>query len=281
MKLWRGRPPVIAAAALFALAALPRLALADGEAGVVLQDGDQVRTFCVAFTGDSVSGDELLKAAGLSVGQFGGSGGSAVCSIGQVGCFKPGSFNDCFCQCQGGSCTYWAFFTQKYGDSWKYSAVAFNSTRARDGDLHGWKWGKGSSQSAPVPAATTFEAVCGHAPRGGGAPATASPVAPAAPASGTNAPASQAPASATAPVASETVASITPRPAAADSSSTAVQVTLGAVTADASPPAPAAGTSTDHPGSSPAGGLAGFAAVVVVLGGGIAGAMVWRRRRGA
>ncbi len=141
------------------------LARADGEVGLVVQNGDEVTSWCIPFKGEGIDGDDLLAAAGLSFDQFGGAGGRTLCSIDDVGCFKPGSFNGCFCECSGGgSCQYWAFFTQRYGAGWVYSALAFNLTRAKDGDLQGWKWGKGSLQSAPVPATTTFERVCGHSP---------------------------------------------------------------------------------------------------------------------
>jgi hypothetical protein len=125
----------------------------------------------VAFEGESITGEDLLRAVGLSFEQFGG-GARALCSLDGIGCGDPSSFDSCFCQCQSGSgsCTYWAFFVQRYGGDWRYSSMGFNLAEVRDGDLHGWKWGSGSLQSAPPPAEITFEDVCGHSPRGGVAP---------------------------------------------------------------------------------------------------------------
>ena len=48
--------------------AFPLSALADGEAGLVIQDGENVRTYCLAFGGESISGDQLLHRLGLDQG---------------------------------------------------------------------------------------------------------------------------------------------------------------------------------------------------------------------
>ncbi len=166
-------------------------ARADGEAGIVIQDGDTVTTFCIAFTGDGITGDQLLKAAGQTFDAYGGGSGLAVCSVSGRGCEDASSFSSCFCQCQGGSCTYWAFFTRSYGKNWVYSSLAFNLLKAKDGDVHGWKWGQGGPNSAPAPKDVTFEQICGHSPQGGAS--TPTPI----PATATLRPTLQATASAT------------------------------------------------------------------------------------
>ncbi|WP_416223930.1 hypothetical protein, partial [Tepidiforma sp.] len=161
------RFPVVFAGALTALA-LAGVARADGEAGLVIQDGETVTTYCVPFQGDSISGEQLLASAGLPIEKFGGGSGVVVCAIGATGCFDPSSFDSCFCQCKGNDCTYWAFFTRQYGKNWVYSSLGVALARARDGELHAWKWGKGGPSSAPAPSNDiTFEQVCGHPPRGG------------------------------------------------------------------------------------------------------------------
>ena len=131
--------------------AFPLWALADGEAGLVIQDGESVRTYCVAFAGESISGDQLLQSAGQPFDAYGGGSGLALCSLAGKGCDDAHSFSSCFCQCQGGDCTYWAFFTRAYGKNWVYSSLAFNLLKAKDGEVHGWKWGAGSPNSAPAP----------------------------------------------------------------------------------------------------------------------------------
>lgn len=172
MKMHAHRLWTVIAAALAAALAGTAVASADGEVGLVIQEGTETTTYCIAYTGEGITGEELLKRAGLAVEQFGGGGGRTVCAIGGTGCSDASSFTSCFCECKGGgSCVYWAFFTREYGKAWVYSSLAFNLLKADDGDLHGWKWGAGGPSSAPAPADITFEQVCGHAPRGGAQPA--------------------------------------------------------------------------------------------------------------
>lgn len=149
-------------------AALPFLffsvAAADGEAGLVIDSGEgDVETYCVPFEGDSIRGDELLEAAGVSIASVGG----LVCALDGTGCPDAANTRDCLCECQGSECTYWAYFTQDYGESWVYSSLGFSGQGARDGGMQAWKWGPGGPSSAPAPGAITFEEVCGHPPQGG------------------------------------------------------------------------------------------------------------------
>lgn len=156
------RATTLLGATLLALA-LAAVVQADGEAGLVIHWGDgRVSTHCIAFGGDSITGDEMLERAGYNINQFSG----LVCSIGGVGCQHSGSFDSCTCECQSGGddCVYWSFFEQPYGATWRYSALGAFIARAEDGELHGWQWGEGGPASAPVPPATSFEAVCGHPP---------------------------------------------------------------------------------------------------------------------
>lgn len=273
-------------AALAAAAALvPFAARADGEAGLVIQVGDQVTTWCVPFTGDSISGEQLLAASGLPVEQFGGGSGRVVCAIGQVGCFDAANFDACFCQCNGGDCTYWAFFTRAYGRGWVYSSVGISLAKAKDGDVHGWKWGRGGPSSAPAPADITFEQICGHPPRGGAAP-TAAVTAPPSPAPATAAPGAASPPAAASPTAAATVPPA-PSPGgetatAAPSPPTAAGVTITAASPVPAGTAPAAagGRGAADASDDAAGRLAGFGAVAGALVLAIIGAAAWRRRRG-
>ena len=131
------------AAGLAIFAGWPGQARADGEVGLVVENAGVATTYCIAYSGDGITGEELLRRAGYSIEQFGGSGGRTVCAIGETGCKDASSFTSCFCQCQGANCVYWAFFTREYGKNWVYSALAFNLLKAADGDVHGWRWGAG------------------------------------------------------------------------------------------------------------------------------------------
>ena len=93
-----------------------------------------VRTYCIAFTGDGIDGDDLLTRRRPDFDAYGGGSGLAVCSIDDRGCKDAGSFTSCFCECQGGDCTYWAFFTQEYGNGWVLF-IAWRSTCLRRGTV--------------------------------------------------------------------------------------------------------------------------------------------------
>lgn len=265
------------------------VARADGEAGLFVQDGDQVRSYCIAFEGDGITGAELLTRAGLTFDAYGGGTGLAVCAIGARGCQDSSSFASCFCECQGSACTYWGFFTRQYGRDWVYSSLAFNLLRAKDGDVHGWKWGRGGPNSAPAPQDVTFDQICGHAPRGGAQP-TAPPA--------TQAPATQLPPTATLGAASATsgapTAALSPDSegsptASAEAAVPTVTITIAGGTASAtmslSPTAIPAfeqtpGADQEDRGSSRT-GLVAFGAIAMLLVGAIGGAAAWRSRRGA
>lgn len=270
------------AAGLAIVAAWPAAARADGEVGLVVENAGVATTYCIAYSGDGITGEELVRRAGYSIEQFGGSGGRTVCAIGETGCKDASSFSSCFCQCQGANCVYWAFFTREYGKNWVYSALAFNLVKADDGDVHGWRWGAGGPNSAPAPVDLTFEQVCGHTPRGGVAPtataepATAVPVITLVPASPSPAvtaaeqPPATVPATQTVPTVTVTIAG-GPTPGG------------GAITLVRGETPIATGASVPAEDDNDGGGSAGivaFGAIAGLLMAATAGALVWRGRRG-
>ena len=121
---------------------------ADGEVGLVIQDGDAVTTYCVAFSGDSISGDQMLKRTVTPSMRM---GRQWPCDLfhRRPRVFRCRLFQFTAFANAGGECTYWSFFTTHHGRGWVYSALAFNLLKAKDGDVHGWKWGKGAPSSAP------------------------------------------------------------------------------------------------------------------------------------
>jgi len=249
------------------------IARADGgEAGLVIQHGDgTTETYCIPFTGDGIRGNELLSRAGVPVEQFSG----LVCALGTQpgeGCRAASSFESCTCKCQGADCVYWAFFTQPYGKQWTYAAIGLFGQKAKDGDLQGWKWGKGNASSAPAPAPITFEQVCGHAPRGEGTVTSTPP--PQAPDVSTGA----------GPSASTPASTTEPHMEMAPSSGSETGTPLSAVPFA---PATVGSTATPQVAASLADGDDGsasafiaFAAVALALVAAIAAALVWRSRRG-
>ena len=250
-------------------------ASADGEVGVVIQIGSGVETYCVAYTGESVTGEQALGLAGKSLEQFGGTGGRTVCAIDDVGCDDASTFSSCFCECQGRECTYWAFFTREYGANWVYSTLAFNLLKATDGDVHGWKWGTGGPSSAPSPADVTFEQICGHAPAST-LPPTPTSVPPTAIATvATAAPASATPAISRTPTAGAVATAVTVGIATRTATPATVDVTI-ANTPEAPPTGADANDEAGGNGELIAAGVIGGALIAA-----IGGAAVWRSRRGA
>jgi len=143
------------------------------HAGLVIVFGDdRVETLCIEFTEDEIRGAELLRRSGLPVvlSGFGGLG-SGVCRIDDVGCSDPA---DCFCQCRGAECSYWAYYALEDG-AWEYLPVGASQRRLHDGDADAWVWGAGRQRPE------TTDSVCPEAapaptrqpPPSGGAPAPA------------------------------------------------------------------------------------------------------------
>ena len=134
-------------------------AAADGQnrAGIVVTFGEgRTNALCVEFSEEEISGADLLQRAGFPVVTASGSGGAAVCDIGGIGCQAPG---DCFCQCHGSGCQYWAYYTLE-GGAWKYSAVGASTRTVHNGDVDGWAWGSGGIGSGAKPEARTFDEIC-------------------------------------------------------------------------------------------------------------------------
>jgi hypothetical protein len=125
------------------------------RAGLVVVHGDGITiSTCVTFSGESISGAELLRRSGLGVklGEYGGLG-YGVCAIGDEGC--PAG-RDCFCECRGSPCAYWVYSHLGRDDSWAISGVGASGWQVRDGDVDGWVWGDGSA----APPAVAFEEIC-------------------------------------------------------------------------------------------------------------------------
>lgn len=129
------------------------------RAGVVIQYGDgRVETFCVLFNEPEMTGLELLQRTGLDVIiDTSMVWGAAVCKIDGEGCNFP--LEPCFCQCQGASCTYWAYYHLRDGE-WVYSDVGPSNYIVRDGDVDGWAWGAGLPGMATPPPVISLDRIC-------------------------------------------------------------------------------------------------------------------------
>lgn len=147
------------------------LVRADGpnQVGLVVVDGDDVKTYCVEFSEDELSGYEVLRRAGLEINADLSSGmGAAICRIDGQGCSYPAE--DCFCQCQGADCVFWSYW-QRGGDDWVFSNKGSSNRKARHGQVEGWVWGRGSTgEGGQAPPSLEFDDICAPPP-----PATPTP----------------------------------------------------------------------------------------------------------
>jgi hypothetical protein len=131
----------------------PSAAQTSQRAGLIVQFGDlSYVTRCVSFSGDSVSGLDLLRQSGLNIATW----GAAVCRIEGEGCEYP--TERCFCQCLATPCRYWSYWYWSDG-RWIYSPLGAADRRSRQGDMDGWIWGDGQSP----PPAVSFEQICNPA----------------------------------------------------------------------------------------------------------------------
>jgi hypothetical protein len=144
---------------------LPGPALAEGpnRVGLVVQYADgHVDTQCLAFPEQELSGEEVLRRSGLSLILDYSTGiGAGVCKIGGDGCDLSRG-EECFCQCQGLNCRYWAYFEGKEDGSWTYLGVGPTGHTVHNGSLEGWAWTKGTMQeeAETMPPQVTFAEVC-------------------------------------------------------------------------------------------------------------------------
>jgi hypothetical protein len=140
---------------------------APSRAGlVIVYAPDDVRTTCVTFDSDEVTGLELLQRAGLDVIQAGTAGvGASVCKIDAVGCDYPGEH--CFCQCLSTPCTFWSYWYWQNGD-WAFSQWGASSRRVTDGAVEAWVWGDGQTPPPAIDLADErrpFASICPAPPQ--------------------------------------------------------------------------------------------------------------------
>lgn len=120
---------------------------------VVFPEGEPFAA-CVEFPEAELAGAEVLRRSGLRiVAAYNPGLGEAICKIEDLGCDFPG--DDCFCECQGTPCNFWAYWYWQDGD-WVYSGRGASNRTLRDGDMDAWVWGDGETQ----PPLLDFAALC-------------------------------------------------------------------------------------------------------------------------
>jgi hypothetical protein len=224
-------------------------AAGPNHAALVVEHGDgSVVTRCVAFSGASISGEQLLNQSGIawSSRTFGGFG-EAVCALDG----EPVQYVDC-----PGKDRYWAVFVAR-GGPWQLASVGISTLALHDGDAEGFRYAPASGiAAAPVSAVGVCAAAVTTAPRRSVVANTAA----APPAAG---------ASPTIAVAGATIPMTGPPASAAP------------IAAAATPPAAAAATQAPQsPGPAPYGGADLGLLLAAGVGGGLAGLAILRLAAG-
>jgi hypothetical protein len=125
--------------------------------GLVVAHGDGTTvTRCVEFSEPEITGYDLLIRSGLDTvfSAYGGTG-MAVCAVDGEGC----PAGDCFCQCQGSPCVYWAYYRLKDGQ-WEYSGLGAGGRAVSSGEVEGWAWGEGGTEGGAMPPVIAFDQIC-------------------------------------------------------------------------------------------------------------------------
>ena len=139
---------------------LPVGAQQVNRVALIVDFGDHQVTRCVEFGESEISGYDVLLRAGFDVvPTFDAGMGAGVCSINDVGC----PAGDCFCECTGSPCVYWAYH-HLVGGQWQYSGLGASSHMARSGDVEGWAWGEGGLTDGAQPAVVSFDQICAPPP---------------------------------------------------------------------------------------------------------------------
>lgn len=134
------------------------------RAALIVQPADgMLIEQCISFDEEEITGEELLHRSGLPVIlDFSFGLGAAVCKIGEDGC-DLSQGEECFCQCQGLECQYWAYFKGDDDGGWQYLSVGATGHPVTDGSVVGWRWVTGSSLDegdASPPPTKRFEETC-------------------------------------------------------------------------------------------------------------------------
>jgi hypothetical protein len=267
--------------AMAAAVPLPAVAQSPHHAALIVDFGDgRVVVRVVSFTGETISGVELLQQSGLDVAVLvNPGGGAALCAVEGVGCAPTPQ--ECFCQCRGTPCSYWSYFHLQEG-AWVYAGMGAANHVLRDGGVDGWIWGDGRTP----PPLLAWDEIWARAGAAGPTPLPPPTAPPRPPASAvpppttvppTARPATRAPETSGGPTVPPTVLhQPTPVPAALTMEASPPASSPSPLVRETSRPAPTpAPPAAESTGGIPWGSLAAFGGLVLLL----AALGLWMRRR--
>jgi hypothetical protein len=115
-----------------------------GHVALVVEHGDgRLVVTCVAFSGPTISGAEVLRRSGIEYATTGYAGlGQAVCQLDGEPATYPAS-------CWTDSGRYWAMFGARAGGAWTPSSLGISSQTFRDGDAEGFRYAAQTGTLAP------------------------------------------------------------------------------------------------------------------------------------
>lgn len=142
----------------------------ESHAGLVVQFSDgTTNTYCIPFTGETITGLDLLLKTGLEViAETHGAFGGWVCKLGPDGCNYPEQVCACESYVLGGK--YWVYNHLKDG-AWKVSSLGASNYKVRHGEVEGWAWSSGKGPSVTP----SFAELCAAALPSPPAPTTTNP----------------------------------------------------------------------------------------------------------
>ena len=99
---------------------------------------------CVGFTGDQISGDDLMTRSRIEFNAQTFSGlGKAICQIDN----EPATFTECFPKDK----PYWALLVSTGGGQWADAQAGYATTNLKDGDALGWQYRQPTGSPPPPP----------------------------------------------------------------------------------------------------------------------------------
>lgn len=114
----------------------------SNHATVVVEHGNgTVVQRCVAFDGESISGEQLLASSGIEYQTQTQSLGVAICQVDG----EPAGYTEC-----PGRSDYWSFWTWTGRGPWTYSRVGVSLVTLHDGDAEGFRYVPSASPAPPV-----------------------------------------------------------------------------------------------------------------------------------
>jgi hypothetical protein len=147
--------------AVLTVLAMPVAADGPNRVALVVAHENGVRTKCIEFEGDGITGLDVLRESGLDLIYEGQSQGAFICRIDNVGCDFPQEA--CDCEFHAPDYRFWKYYKLENGE-WKFYSVGASTARVEDGDVEGWIFAGGNAAGGGAePELYSFTDICSSA----------------------------------------------------------------------------------------------------------------------